>query len=163
MNIPSSGVVPLLGLLLLPVPAAAQTQGIEGDPAPAPTAAYVANHADMPVVRAVRLGRSGIDVDGLLTEEVWASASPATGFIQLDPDEGQVETNRTEVRVVYDDDALYLGAMMYQEEPLSTRLGRRDGGQMDADYIAVILDSYHDHLAGYRFRVTPSGVRRDEV
>src|SRR5262245_40771536 len=61
-------------------------------------------------------------LDGKLTDEVWASAEPTTGFLQTDPDEGKVATEDTEVRVLYDDQAIYMA------RECSTGIRRRSRG-----------------------------------
>jgi len=137
----------VLGLLLfLPPIAWAQT------PASPPAAKPV------PAVRAVRSAAPMV-LDGRLDEPAWREAPPATGFTQSDPQEGQAATERTEIRVVYDDAALYVGARMFDSEPskIRRRLSRRDDYHIDADYLIVYLDPHHDHLTGARFQVTAAG------
>src|SRR5688500_8521794 len=65
-----------------------------------------------------------IRVDGSLDDAAWAAATPITEFRQLDPQEGEPATERTEVRVLYDDQALYIGARMHDRQPVRSRLGR---------------------------------------
>src|SRR6267378_5353848 len=99
-----------------------------------------------------------IKVDGKLDEPAWAKAGVADQFTQRDPNEGQPVSERTEVRVLIGDDALYVGARLYDREPgkIRRRLVRRDE-DLASDYFALLLDSYHDHLTTYRFRVNPAG------
>ncbi len=104
-----------------------------------------------------------ISVDGRLDEEVWSRATPITDFLQLIPLEGQPGTQRTEVRIAYDDDAIYVGAMFYDTGEITPRLSRRDVGRGDFDYFAVRIDSFHDHETSYQFFVNPSGSFRDAV
>ena len=103
-------------------------------------------------------------LDGRLTDEDWAGAEPVTGFLQIDPDEGKPGSEATEVRVLFDNQALYIGARMFDREPgaISRRMSSRDG-DADADWIAIYLDPLHDHLTGVQFRVTASNVQRDTV
>jgi hypothetical protein len=105
-----------------------------------------------------------INLDGRLDEPAWASASPATSFTQYDPTEGAPATEKTEVRVLVGADALYIGAKLYESNPanIRPRLSRRDE-PVDGDVFAVTLDSRHDHLTGYYFRVTAGGAMRDAV
>lgn len=116
-----------------------------------------------PVATAVRVARPPA-LDGRLDDPAWASATPLTEFTQLDPDEGQPVSERTEVRLVYTADALYIGARLYDREParIEKRLGRRDSF-VPSDEFAVILDSYHDHRTSFHFHVNPAGVKRDWV
>jgi hypothetical protein len=116
----------------------------------------------MPTVEAVRIDGS-IHLDGQLNEEAWQRAQPATVFTQLDPWEGQPATEGTEVYLLYDDDALYVGAVLHDRSPVSTRLGRRDGMLFDSDWLTIALDSYNDNRTGFKFEVNPSGVRGDEA
>ena len=115
-----------------------------------------------PSVAAVRL-TAPITLDGRLDEAVWQTPAPASNFTQSQPHQGEPAVNRTEVRFAYDDEALYVGARMYDPTGgagVRTRLVRRDA-QADADYLEVIFDTYHDHLGRTSFQINPSGVRTD--
>lgn len=116
-----------------------------------------------PVANAVRVARPPT-LDGRLDDPAWTQATPLTEFIQIDPDEGQPASERTEVRLVYTDDALYVGVRLYDREParIQRRLGRRDSF-VPSDEFAVIIDSYHDHRTSFHFHVNPAGVKRDWV
>jgi hypothetical protein len=118
----------------------------------------------VPSVRAFRTA-SPIDLDGRLDEPAWNSAQPATSFKQYDPDEGKPETEKTEIRVLYDEQALYVGARMYDREPKKIRKGlsRRDDSDINADWISIYLDPRHDHLTGVHFQVTSAGSLSDSV
>lgn len=119
-------------------------------------------HDRAPSIRAAR--RHGpVVVDGRLNEPAWELASPATEFTQVDPEEGAPASERTEVRVLYDADALYIGARLYDRAGVSTRLARRDATESASDHFSVAFDSYHDHQTAFRFRINPSGVRGDEI
>jgi hypothetical protein len=103
-----------------------------------------------------------VEVDGRLTETHWMLAEPATDFIQEDPYPGTDADLPTEVRVLYTDDAIYIGARMYDPEPdeiLRELSERNDIG--NADHFQVIIDPYRDGINGYSFAVTSSGVQRD--
>lgn len=101
-------------------------------------------------------------IDGRLTEAEWQQAVPATQFTQSDPHEGQPASERTEVRVLLGDDALYVGARLYDREPqkIRARLSRRDNS-VSTDRFEVFLDGYHNHLTGAHFRVNPGGAIYD--
>ena len=118
----------------------------------------------VPTVQAVQAG-TAIEIDGRLQEEAWRSAPPATEFWQRDPDEGERATERTELRVLYDNNAIYVGLRMFDREPdkVTRRLSRRDDEWADADRVIVNLDPRHDHLTGASFEVTAAGVRRDAI
>ena len=101
-------------------------------------------------------------VDGHLNDEVWALAAPVTTFTQQDPNEGQPATERTEIRLLYDDDAVYVCARLFDSQPdlISRRLSKRDD-DADADRVTIYLDPMLDHLTGVYFRVSASGVQKD--
>jgi hypothetical protein len=112
--------------------------------------------------RAVR-STGPIRLDGKLDEPAWSGAPVTDSFTQIDPDEGQPASQRTEVRVLFDDDALYVGVRLHDSGPITARLGRRDMNLGDSDWFGVMIDSYHDHRTAFGFDVNPAGVRRDEV
>ena len=120
----------------------------------------------IPVPSATAVPRVGtIVLDGHLDDEAWSKATPITSFTQVDPKEGEPGTQRTEVRFVYDVDALYVGARLYEKngpKDIVTRLVRRDG-DMESDYLEVVIDAYHDHLGRAFFDVNPSGVKGDAL
>ncbi len=90
--------------------------------------------------------------------------SPPRGFVERDPDEGRPATERTEVRVAYDDAAVYVAARLFDSEParIVHRLSRRDD-VADADRFTLYLDPRHDHLTGVVLEVSAAGVQRDAV
>ena len=136
----------------------------EGAATPVAKAAAGANaHAAAPVVHAARI-ESRMAINARLDEPQWATAVPITSFTQTDPTEGEPATERTEVRILYDAEAIYVGARMYDASgKVSTRLGRRDSELEDSDWFIVVFDSYHYHQGGFRFKLNPSGVKGDEA
>ena len=112
---------------------------------------------------AVRVREGSIRIDGLLDERAWSEAVPITDFIQKEPNEGAPPTEDTEVRVVYDDDALYIGARMHNRggTPIQAPLGRRDGIEEQAEYLLLSLDTFLDRRTAYSFGVSATGVRID--
>ena len=168
---PTTLVVSLVLSVLLAGPAALQSQVVDTATAPvggAPTAAdparaRPASHVAGPsTIVALRLDHR-VRVDGALDEDVWRTTEPVTAFTQVEPDEGRPVSERTVVRLAYDDDALYVAAMLYDHAPVSRRVARRDANLGDSDLFAIALDSYHDHQTAFRFVVNASGVKRDEV
>lgn len=115
-----------------------------------------------PVMRAVRV-KSAPRIDGRLDEPDWATAPVGTHFTQRYPDPGLPATYQTEVRIMYDDDAMYVGARMFDPHPdsIAAPLARRDPGDVSSDWFDVIFDSYHDRRTGYRFAVNPAGTKLD--
>ena len=129
----------------------------------APTSALDAHLAAMPLIRTNRVG-GGIHLDGQLDEPEWKQVQPATHFIQTEPNDGLPATERTEVYILFDEDALYIGARMWESTgSVKKRLGRRDSFMFDSDWFYVSLDTYHGHTAAFQFGVNPAGVKRDEI
>ncbi|HUF12567.1 MAG TPA: DUF5916 domain-containing protein, partial [Longimicrobiales bacterium] len=116
-----------------------------------------------PVARArQRIG--DIELDGVLDEEAWRLAEPLTEFRQREPVEGAPPTQRTDVRILFDEEALYIGARMYDElgaAGVTARRGRRDTDN-GSDYIYIALDPYHDHQSASGFGINPTGLRYDD-
>ena len=103
-----------------------------------------------------------IDMDGRLDEEAWESAIPITDFRQQEPVEGGTPSERTEIRIVYDEDALYIGAMLYDDpEGILAFQKRRDGFLRADDRFMWTLDTFHDLRTGYYFETTATGVMGD--
>ncbi len=101
-------------------------------------------------------------IDGVLDDEAWSAADLISDFTQKVPVEGAEPSDATEVRMIYDDDALYIGARMYHSDPanIRTTLTRRDG-ESDAERLIFAFDSYHDRRTAYSFGVSAAGVRFD--
>jgi hypothetical protein len=130
---------------------------------PAGIASASAASLDAPrMVSAVRTAEP-IRLDGRFDEAAWAGAQVATDFVQRGPDVGQVSTERTEVRVLYDDGAVYVAARMFDSQPerIQAPLARRDQPVQNSEWFNVMLDSYHDRRTAFRFGVNPAGLRRD--
>ncbi len=128
-------------------------------PPTAPTSK--ANAAPKRQLQAVRITQP-IKLDGQLDEAQWQEAPAATDFIQNRPNPGPHEKNKTEVRVLYDDAALYVGAVMHESsaDSIMRELTARDD-LGNTDFIAIFLDTYNDKLNGYSFFITPGGVQLD--
>ncbi len=101
-------------------------------------------------------------IDGDLSDPVWAAAQVATGFTQMQPNPGNPATQSTDVRVLYDDQALYVAARMHDTAPDSVvaQLGRRDNENY-SDWMYVGVDSYFDRRTGFAFGLNPRGVMVD--
>ena len=102
-------------------------------------------------------------IDGVLNDPVWEQAPVLTDFIQNSPSPGSPGTSRTEVRILYDNTAIYIGAFM-QDDPALIRkqFTARDGEQMrDVDYFSVFFDTYNDKQNGFQFLVTSANVQSD--
>jgi len=153
------GLLPALTLLVFPVVAGAQA---------APPSDSVRAHgtdaaAALPTMRAVRETGGPIHLDGVLDEAAWKNAPAASDFMQSYPNPGAKPTDSTEVRVVYDNDAIYVGIRMFDREPskIAAQLARRDATGIYSDWVHVMIGTYHDRRTAYRFSVNPLGVKKD--
>ena len=152
----STGSIALvLGVLGLPAPLWGQEIDRSGSD--------VARSAALPSMRAHRLDGS-IRVDGQLDEEAWQTATSYSGFVQKEPVEAAPAINDSEVWVLYDDEAVYIGARLFDEDPstIAANMVRRDAeynGQFD--YFEFMVDPNLDGRTGYRFRISPANVQTD--
>lgn len=119
---------------------------------------------EVPVMRAIRANPHAPVIDGKLDDAVWqrADIEHASGFLQMEPDEGEAATESTLVAAVYDDGAIYFAFWCYDSESdkIARQLVRRDRWS-ESDMVRVRLDPYHDHQTGYEFSLNAAGVQRD--
>ena len=102
-------------------------------------------------------------IDAVLDESLWAGIPAASDFRQREPAEGSLATERTVVRLAYDDAMLYVSAELFDTEPSLLRATelRRDDALDSDDRFTLLLDTFHDHRNGFVFRVNPLGTRYD--
>jgi hypothetical protein len=116
-------------------------------------------------VRVARTARiaTAPQIDGRLDDAVWQEATPLTDFVQRDPSEGAPSTERTEVRILTDGEALYIGAWLFDRDAAAIVPGERirDVTLTNSDYFAIIFDTYQDRQNGFVFATTPAGVEHD--
>lgn len=107
-----------------------------------------------------------IIIDGKLDEEAWKNAAIASDFIMLDPDNGRAELpeKKSEVRIVYTHNAIYVAALMNDPEPekITRELTLRDNFG-NADHFGVFINGYNDGQQEFRFFVSAAGVQQDVV
>jgi hypothetical protein len=118
--------------------------------------------AGPPTLDAVRVAEGVIKIDGFVTEDPWLRAPVATTFVQYQPGDGNPASERTEARVLYGDDAMYVAMRAYESEPdkIAGQLTRRDQ-ESYSDLLTVVIDSYFDRRTAFQFGVNPVGVKRD--
>jgi hypothetical protein len=116
------------------------------------------------IIEAVRVSET-IKIDGVLDEAVWSSAQPATDFRQERPDEGAPASEKTEVRVVFDEKNIYFGIRAFDSEAahINARELVRDASFSNDDKIEIILDTFHDRRNAFRFAVNPLGTQQDAL
>ncbi len=100
-------------------------------------------------------------IDGALDEEAWEIAARATDFIQFEPQRGEASQHRSEVLVMYDSTAVYVAFRLWDSQPLTAQLTRRDAELINDDAVYVILDTHHDRQSAYFFGLNPLGTQED--
>jgi hypothetical protein len=121
-----------------------------------------------PVAQAVPR-EGGVTIDGRLDETAWAAAKPITELVQSSPDEGKAPSQKTDIRILYDDAALYIGARMYDSlgaKGIRSALARRDqvmngDNNLTSDRIAFVFDTFRDKNSRTWFEINPDGVKGD--
>jgi hypothetical protein len=113
---------------------------------------YTATHITTPPV-----------INGVLDDEAWLSGTWAGDFTQNQPFSGRPETQRTEFKILFDNDNLYVAIKAFDTAPDSivNRLTRRD--EADGDLVGIIIDSFHDLRTGFLFGVSSAGVKYDQM
>ena len=106
---------------------------------------------------------SAIKFDGYLDEKVWKQAMPATSFTQQELVEGDPATEKTEVRILYNDENLYVGVICYDSEPdkIINREQKRDADLENDDNFSLVIDTFHDKQNAFYFSTNPNGARLD--
>jgi hypothetical protein len=104
-------------------------------------------------------------IDGVLDEPFWATLEPITTFVQREPVDGAFPSERTEVRIAYDEDFLYFGFHLFDSDPsgiLAQTLHRGGNIGLD-DHIVIGLDTFNDRRNGYIFEVNALGTQDDAI
>jgi len=118
--------------------------------------------APRPATR-IRRATAPIQIDGVLDDPAWLGAEVISEFVQNRPLEGHPVSERTEVRLLYDDQYLYIGAELFDADPsgiISPTL-ERDPNTRDGDALGILLDTFLDRSTGFAFYVNPGGAVRD--
>ena len=153
---------------------------MSGSPAPLATWAVVlgampcvclAQPADSAIggMKSVRMVRTAAPpvIDGRLDDPVWAGAAVVDDFHQSRPVLGEEPSERTEIYLLYDDDALYIGGRFWDSEPNRIAVGtlrhRAQQPLRDEDRLAVVLSPYNDRRSGYKFEINANGVKYDAI
>lgn len=116
----------------------------------------------MKVAAASRIDQAPV-IDGMPDERVWLQAAPVTDFVQAEPVEGNPPSEKTEVRLLYDDTSIYVGVICFDSDPsqIVTTDSRRDSSLADMDSIQIIFDTYHDRQNGFIFGTNALGMEYD--
>ena len=107
--------------------------------------------------------QSQVEVDGILNEPEWQNAEPVSDFTQLELIEGAPASEQTEVRILFNNDNLYIGVICYDSEPekIIHKELKRDGHTGGDDCFTFVIDTYHDKRMGFYFTVNPNSARLD--
>lgn len=124
----------------------------------------LAQDANEYTVRGTRIA-SPVEIDGEFKEPFWAELTPITTFVAREPVEGQPISERTEVRVAYDDDNLYFGFTLYDSDPagIVRSVLQREGPSQNDDHIMIGLDTFLDRRNAYIFGLNPFGTQEDAI
>src|SRR5712692_1888105 len=161
----SRALIILLSITLLAIVAQAQqtsttdeTQSTTTKPAQLPASSGLRR------IQAVRI-TDALRIDGLLDESAWTLAQPATDFLQQRPTEGATASERTEVRVLFDNRNIYFGIRAFDSDAvhINARELVRDASFSNDDNVAILLDTYHDRRNAFRFVVNPLGTQQDAL
>ena len=148
-------------------PAGLQPAGpvIDGPPAPAPPATITRDASGGATVRAIRLDEP-LHLDGVLDDPIYARVEPFGGFLQQSPDEGAPATERTDNWIFFDDESIYVGALVYESVPeadwVANEMQRDSFRLIDNDGYIVVFDTFYDRRNGFAFRVNPIGGFSDQ-
>lgn len=112
--------------------------------------------------KAVRIITAPV-INGILDDDAWLSGQWIDDFTQFEPYNGRKASQRTEFKILFDDNNLYVGFKAYDTDPDSIirRLSRRDN--TDGDIVGIIFDSFHDRRTGFQFGVSAGGVKIDQM
>ncbi len=122
-----------------------------------------ANNQDRKVVKAVRTPTPP-KINGCLQDSVWQKAKAVSGFHQYEPHNDRPASFETYIKILYDDNSIYIGAKMIDPNPDSilTELGLRNSGDnLNADRFWIEINPFDDGINGFSFQVTASGVQTD--
>lgn len=141
------------------------SQGSGSAPAePGPVAGFeIAAQGTAKIIRAVEVEQPPALDGDVLGDPAWADATPVGGFRQTAPDEGRPASERTEVRIVYTGEVIYVGVVCYDSDPASIIMSdsRRDSSMTDADSFQIVFDTFSDRQNGFIFGTTPAGQEYD--
>ena len=126
-------------------------------------AAQVETRSDRPRLQAMRLAQAPVIDGDVLGEELWLDVDFGTGFQQVEPFEGEPASERTEVRIAFDDAALYIAVICFDREASSLAISdsRRDARLQDEDSFRVVLDTFGDRQNGFVFGTNMAGIQYD--
>jgi hypothetical protein len=115
------------------------------------------------IYNTTRLTTAKPTIDGKLNDECWKTGEWAGNFTQWVPNEGGKPSQKTELKILYDDENIYVAIRAFDNDPdkIIRKSGRRD--EFNGDIVGINFDSYHDHRTGFEFDITSAGQKIDLV
>ena len=115
------------------------------------------------MVTAIRVAEAPVLDGEVLADSAWQRAAAVTTFWQEQPDQGEPASERTEVRMVFTGDTLYIGVVCYDNDPQTITVSdsRRDADLQETDSFRIIFDTYRDRQNGFVFGTNPAGIEYD--
>ncbi len=109
-----------------------------------------------------RVGTNAPRIDGILDDPAWRAVPWSGDYLQNDPHSGEPPSQETSMKILYDDEAVYVAFRAQDSEPekISSQVARRDW--FPGDWVEINIDSYNDNRTAFSFTVSVSGVRGDE-
>jgi hypothetical protein len=156
-------------LLLMPAAPASAGQSApvtllhDGPPAPAAPAVIARDEEGRATIRAVRL-TAPLRIDGHLEEPIYGQSQPFADYVQQEPADGQLATEKTDTWIFFDEDNFYVVFRCWESRPdlLVANEMRRDSNNIfQNDHIAFLIDTFYDRRNGLEFAVNPIGGRWD--
>lgn len=124
---------------------------------------YINILAQEQVIRAFKSDQSPV-IDGRLDESIWNSAIPFSGFRMVEPTPGSDPTEKTEVRIIYDMNNLYIGIRCYDSEPkkiAANTMEHDKAEERNGDQVSILIDPFQDKRSAYIFIINPKGARSE--
>jgi hypothetical protein len=138
------------------------TVGMPARAQPTPSDVAEVMPAPRATLSAVRVATPPV-IDGTLDDEVWSGAAASDAFTQVDPVEGAAPTERTEIRVLFDADAIYVGVRCFDRDAKNIRAKQmqRDASQLSDDTVTIVIDPFLEKRDGYFFQIGAAGGKRE--
>lgn len=121
-----------------------------------------ANTNQKPEITISKCSNTEIKIDGVLDEPVWEKCETASDFVEIEPGDNTAATVKTEVKMTYDENYLYVAFICYDDKISKLRANLTDRDKMYSDdYVGILLDTYNDHKQAYEIFVNPFGIQGD--
>jgi hypothetical protein len=160
---PLKAAVAILAVALVP-DARAQAPTIDGPPRPVAPEVLTRTASGQATVRGIKLS-SPLNVDGVLDEEVYTREKAFGGLLQVTPSYGELQTERSDVWITYDDRNIYVTCRCWDSAPpdqwIANELRRDTNGLRQNDHFGVMFDTFYDRRSGFAFYTNPLGARAD--